>query len=1795
MAKELNFLTLEQKGMRKATASGDDWIQFLQQCAHLNTLDFSSQLIVYAQNTSVKDLRSKDEWKEGGRAIQKRSKAIYLPGSEGEVGYYDFSSTTGDGKSEQKGAVLQPLNAEDVMYLGQTSGERNETRVSQQLLLLANRYSDQLPDDLYPYVEYSFLSTYPEENLRKLARTMTVLSAAVMTAYATSSPIKVSPDLFSDIRLLSDTMLFQRLGDMALDAHRTVMEELRYARGRRLAVETPEFEMPVFSDEPDIFTREETDAIVYEPDREKLDAVEENAQDIEEAPETNNERRESNERDDGSDERERDRVRGEGGRDAASEDHSASASGDPGREVRSDVSDLHEGEDALGGSRHAPERGADGVSDEGAERNGEDGRGIHEGVPRQASGTDGDSGTPERSRRSGVSVNRVLPPLKSLLWDEEAYDSPDTLPAAEGAPYFGYTVRGKNIYYRLDETMKLVDLPNATSERVAGMVRIRDIARALIEKEKEGESDEVLTPLRDRMNLIYDVFTAKYGALNSFGNSRAFSEDGSYSFIASLENCPDGKTYVKGGLFEGRVLSETLTHTHSDTSYEALTQSIVDRGYVDFAYMEDLTGKTKKELRADLTGAIYDDPETGRCVTASEYLSGDVQKKLAAAKEALQKDSDYQENVDALTKALPAPLTAAEIEVHLGAPWVPLKYYNEFMHEKFAPSDGRRADIRLVPPVDGGVWTVTNFWKNNSNFNVVSKYGTNDMNAYEILACLLSLRDPIVRVKDPTTDAYFVDREKTQLAQAKAKCISEEFDSWIFENAQRREELVNLYNEKYNGIRLRHFDGSMLDFPGKSKNIELMEHQKNAAARMIFSGENTLLAHAVGSGKTYECITGIMERKRLGLTHKALLAVPNHLTEQWASDFYRLYPGANVLVATAKSFSPQRRDAFLSKVARGEYDAVIVSHSQLDRIPLSNGARKGLLERRKSELNASIEKTKDTRDHPKENQEYTETEKRIFNKNIKDMERQAADLQRQINNISETEMTAFPFESLGFDLLVVDEAHYYKNVPLDSHMGFMSGLNTEGAKKSAAMLEKCEYMNSITHNNGIIFATGTPVTNSISEMYNMQKFLQPERLREYNFPTFDSWIGSFGSKETNYELAPDGTSWRAKSRFSKFYNLPELLNIFQAVADLRPRAALSLDVPEAIYHEDLIQPSPVQKELVQSLAERAKTVSERHVYRHDRRTSELLRADNMLKITGDGRKAALDQRLINPYLLDPEDSKTTILVNNAMERYRESADIKGTQIIFSDMSKPCKGFNVYDDVKQKLIDRGVPKEEIAFIYDASTEKQKEQLFQKVRDGEVRFLLGSTAKLGVGTNIQDRMVAIHHLDVPWRPADLEQREARGVRPGNMNSQIHIYRYVTEGTFDAYMWQTLERKQRFIAQIMSGDIGARSSKDVDDRVLDYTEIKALCSGNPIFREKMEIDSRLEQLKIYRNAWTNNRYNLQDEIEHVLPYKIETLEKKIEAIKSDITLYEEETEKMAALPVEEVETAEKTDNPAERYTGEQMELASFGLKSFPDARDAAETDPEHAEKGKKKKEEKPKEPFRMEVRGKVFTDEVKAGEELYRTIERCHNPSDIRRPLGKYKGFTLYGLNTYDLLKGSWKTVVYIRGAQETMAQLTSGKFAVYRIEQAMQALPEMLQRFATDLEETKERLEGAKAIVDAPFEYEEELKELTERSGQVDAAVRQQQSINPNQMDDSDLHWDDLATMTQREIDEVFRAKGLTVQRSAEFQGNFEYITPEERDYHPVDIDAQTNTSNGETPAGSTAPGREAKKNKDNKLR
>lgn len=1055
--------------------------------------------------------------------------------------------------------------------------------------------------------------------------------------------------------------------------------------------------------------------------------------------------------------------------------------------------------------------------------------------------------------------------------EEDEYEI-ESIPADPQVRNYSYTVIGDKVYYRENSLMNKVDVGDTTFKRIKGMIRIRDTVRDLITYQSEDYPEEMIAKKQRELNDYYDVFTQAYGLLNSRGNTIAFREDSSFYLLCSLENLnEDGTLKSKAAMFTQRTIRKKKEFNNVATANEALMVSLSEKAKVDINYMSKLTGISNEKIKEDLDGIIFKVPsvlneEQEEYVTADEYLSGNIREKLEVAKMSATIDPKYQKNVEALEKAMPKELTASEIEVRLGATWIPVEIYQQFLYELLDTPSWVRNYTKLSYSSYNANWNISAKNMDKESVKADKTYGTSRANAYRLMEDCLNLKQTKIfdyEYDDDGNKQAILNKKETMIAQQKQDTIKESFNNWIWKDPQRREELTQIYNRLFNSIRPREYNGDHLEFPGMNPEITLRKHQKDAIAHILY-GQNVLLAHVVGAGKTFEMTAACMELKRLGLAQKPMFVVPNHLVEQWGAEFLQLYPSANILVATKRDFEKKNRKKLFSKMATGEYDAIIIGHSQFEKIPMS-------IERQKMNIENEIEEITNGISSLKANNGERFT--------IKQLERTKKGLKAKLEKLNKNDRKddLITFEEIGVDRLFVDEAHFYKNLFLFTKMNNVSGLSTTDAQKSSDLYLKCRYLDEITGGKGVVFATGTPISNSMTEMYTMQRYLQYSTLVKHNLQHFDCWASTFGETSTSIELAPEGSGYRMKTRFSKFFNLPELINMFKEVADIKTADMLNLPVPNAHYQNVAVKPSDIQKELVESLGERAQKIRDGTVDPHE---------DNMLKITNDGRKLALDQRLINELLPENKNSKVNACIKNILKIYHATVVEKSTQLVFCDMSTPRNdAFNVYDEIRNKLLEEGILESEIAYIHNAKTDVKKKELFSKVREGKVRILIGSTGKMGAGTNVQERLIAIHDLDCPWRPSDLEQRAGRIVRQGNRNKDVYIYRYVTEGTFDAYLYQLVENKQKFIGQIMTSKSPVRSAEDIDEASLSYAEIKALASGNPKVKEKMELDTKVSKLKLAKANYLSQKYDLEDRIIKYYPQKIKSIRTRIEGLENDI----------------------------------------------------------------------------------------------------------------------------------------------------------------------------------------------------------------------------------------------------------------------------------------------------------------------
>ena len=1235
------------------------------------------------------------------------------------------------------------------------------------------------------------------------------------------------------------------------------------------------------------------------------------------------------------------------------------------------------------------------------------------------------------------------------LSDTELEEDVVSIPADPDVKNFSFTVVNDEVYYRENSVMNRMELPAMTAERVKGMVNIRDVTNELIRCQMEEGSDEQITKLQEKLNEEYDTFTAKYGLISSNANKRAFSQDSSYCLLTSLEFLDDkGELKRKADIFTKRTIRRAETVTSVDTASEALAVSIGERAGVDLSYMAQLSGKTEEKLTEELAGVIFKNPISEKWEPSDEYLSGNVREKLQIAKQFAEDHPEYQVNVQYLEQVQPKDLDASEIEARLGATWISEDYITRFMAETFhTPRYYVGSKVKVQYAEVTGQWNVMGKSVDSyGNALVTSTYGTQRANAYRLLEDALNLRDTKIydTVQDADGEHRELNRKETMLAQQKQELIKEEFKEWIFKDLHRREDLCKIYNERFNSIRPREYDGSHIQFVGMNPEITLMPHQKNAVAHVLY-GNNTLLAHCVGAGKTFQMIAAGMESKRLGLSQKNLYVVPNHLTEQWGSDFLRLYPGANILVATKKDFEPANRKRFCSRIATGDYDAVIIGHTQFEKIPLSRERQIAMLEDQIADITFSIEEAAH-----QAGQNYT----------IKQLEKTKKSLQARMKKLNDQTRKddVVTFEQLGVDRLFVDESHSFKNLFLYTKMRNVAGISQTDAQKSSDMFMKCRYMDELTGDRGITFATGTPVSNSMTELYTIMRYLQYDTLMRMGMGHFDSWAATFGETVTAIELSPEGTGYRAKTRFARFFNLPELISIFKEAADIQTSDMLNLPVPEVEFINEVLKPSEEQQEMVSAFSERAEDVRAGLVNPT---------VDNMLKITNDGRKCALDQRLLNELLPDAEKSKVNTCVENAFQVWEEGKADRTTQLIFCDLSTP-KGdgtFNVYDDVRNKLTEKGIPKEEIAFIHEYNTEAKKAELFAKVRAGQVRILMGSTPKLGAGTNVQDRLIALHHLDCPWKPSDLEQQEGRILRQGNQNDKVKIFRYVTENTFDAYMWQILENKQKFISQIMTSKSPVRACEDVDDTALSYAEIKALATGNPYIKEKMDLDVQVSKLKLLKANHTSQIYRLESDIAKNFPVQISALKERIAGMQVDSQV---------------VKSVDLQDNDT----------------------------------------------FAMTVGNVLYEDKKEAGEAL---IAACAGLKTVSTggKVGEYHGFTLAA--SYNMFSNAFELT--IKGKCSYKLEIGKDPVGnMQRIHNTLSSIDRKLTESEQKLETVQQQLATAQEEVKKPFPKEAELNEKMERLSELNALLNMDEKGNETIIADEDIGREGSSTDSRDAVEE-----------------------------------------------------------------
>ena len=1216
--------------------------------------------------------------------------------------------------------------------------------------------------------------------------------------------------------------------------------------------------------------------------------------------------------------------------------------------------------------------------------------------------------------------------------EEELEEEDNSIPADPTVRNFSYTLVDDKIYYRENSRMTPVEVSATAENRIKGMIAIRNSVRTLIELQTEDYPDSEIKAEQERLNRLYDTFSGKYGLINSRANTSAFSQDSSFSLLSALEIIgEDGELERKADMFSKRTIKPHTPVTSVDTASEALAVSLGEKATIDMDYMMELSGKSENEIFEDLKGVIFLNPlyEYGnsyepKYLMADEYLSGNVREKLRIAKNSAELyPEDYKVNVEALQKVQPKDLTASEISVRLGATWLPPDDVQEFIFHLLETPRYAQWNIKVHFSPFTSEWNIEGKSYDKGNVRAYNTYGTSRINAYKIIEETLNLKD--VRIFDYIEDdegkkKAVLNKKETAIAQSKQEMIKQEFQDWIWSDPERRERLCKSYNEKFNSVRPREYDGSHIIFNGMNPEIELREHQKNAVAHILYGG-NTLLAHAVGAGKTFEMVAAAQESKRLGLCNKSLFVVPNHLTEQWAAEYLQLYPAANILVATKKDFETKNRKKFCGRIATGDYDAVIIGHSQFEKIPMSIERQRAILEQQLEEITGGIAELKRNRGE---------------NFSIKQLEKSKKSIKQKLDKLNDQTKKddVVTFEELGVDRLFVDESHYYKNLYLYTKMRNVGGIAQTEAQKSSDLFMKCRYLDEITGGRGTVFATGTPISNSMVELYTIQRYLQYNTLVKNGLQHFDAWASTFGETITAVELTPEGTGYRAKTRFAKFYNLPELMAMFKEIADIKTADMLNLPVPEAKYHNIAVKPSEMQKEMVASLAERAEQVRGGGVDSS---------VDNMLKITNDGRKLALDQRMLNDMLPDFEGSKINACVDNIYRIWKENADKKSAQLVFCDLSTPKNDgtFSVYNDIRKKLIERGIPESEVKFIHEADTDMKKKELFQKTRKGEVRVLLGSTQKMGAGTNVQDKLIALHDVDCPWRPSDLEQRSGRIVRQGNENPQVEIYRYVTEQTFDAYLYQLVEGKQKFASQIMTSKSPVRSAEDIDETALSYAEIKMLATGNPYIKEKMDLDIQVQKLKMLKSNFLSEKYGLEDKVIKFYPQQIAYLKSRVEGLTKDV-----ETAKLHPKPIDE-------------------------------------------------------QPLGMMVSGVSYSEKAEAGQAIINACKSMNSPDAIA--LGEYRGFQmeLY----FDTVQRNY--VVKLKGETSRDVPLGDDAHGnIVRIDNGIERFEEVLADTKNSLENTEKQFETAKQEIEKPFAKEEELRAKTARLDELNILLNMDKKEN-----------------------------------------------------------------------------------------
>ena len=1256
---------------------------------------------------------------------------------------------------------------------------------------------------------------------------------------------------------------------------------------------------------------------------------------------------------------------------------------------------------------------------------------------------------------------------------------PEILTADPQVKNFTYTLINDKVFYRENSVMTEIPFKGMRLQRIKGLIEITECVRSVIDMQVKGASDDSIRQQQEKLNSVYDNFTQKFGLIHSAENKRVFKEDISSPLLLSLEYVKDGKLERKADIFSKRTIYPQKKVTHVDTASEALAVSISEKACVDLKFMAQLLGGSDKipQIISDLKGVIYRNPKKSHdkfsgWETADEYLSGNIRSKISEAEIAAESDPFYNDNITALKNALPPWINAGAISVKLGSSWIDTEYVRQFIYEtlstpscyRIRPFSNHYIDVQHSPQL--ARWNITNKSLDSCNAKATVSYGTSRCSAYQLIEDCLNLRDTSVydwSVENEKRVAK-LNHKETLLARQKQEALNLEFQNWIFKDSQRREKLVTKYNYLYNSIRPREYDGLHINFAGMNPLIKLKDHQKNAIARSLYGG-NTLFAHAVGAGKSFEMIASAMEGKRLGLHHKSLIAVPNHMTEQFANDFLFLYPNANILVAGENDFKKENRQKLMAKISTGDIDAVILGHSQLIKIPVSNETESRFIKSQVKELTENIEILK------REKGEHF---------SIREMEKAKKNMEARLKILlnSTVKDDTVTFEQLGVDKMFIDEADMFKNLGISTKMRNISGISANlDVQKTQDLFMKCQYLDDLTGGKGICFATGTPVSNSISEIFIMQKYLQADLLKKKSLVHFDAWAADFAEKVTKLEYAPEGTGFRQKTRLAKFHNLPELMAMFKEFADIKTADDLNLPVPECETHNITVKPTENQKKLVQSLGERAKRIHNKLV------TSDI---DNMLMVTNDGRKIGLDQRLINPLLPDEPGTKVNICVDNVFQIWNDTSDQRLTQLIFCDFSTP-KGdgsFNLYDDIKNKLIDKGVPKNEVAFIHDAASKEAKENLFSKVRSGHIRILIGSTQKMGAGTNIQDKLIASHDLDCPWKPRDMEQRRGRLVRQGNTNKKVHLYRYVTQDTFDAYLFQTLETKQRFISQIMTSRSPARVCEDVDQSVLDYAEIKALCAGNPLIREKMELDTEISKLQVIKSAFLTEHYKLEDNILKTIPEKISHYSSAISLMKNDL------------------KTAEKnpfTDNSNENF------------------------------------------PY-MTINNKVFTDRTQAGKALKSAAVNAINADpENSTKIGEYRGFNL--IVSFDHL--SRKALLYIKGHTSYKIELGSSETGnITKIDNSINNISSLIDEYTDSIEQLNFQLTTAKTELEKPFPMEQKLMQMITRQTELTALLNIDN--NKNAQEEQTNSEPDEKPSIRSAIDDIQKNQNPVLQHSSKHQ-------------------------------------------------